>query len=120
MILFLAVARVRLIEKYFCAKGVAAMGKTTGLIVRKAVSSASSRRARKYCFIFRAHAGNVIEYGANDVHPVVQVDEIHRRHNEQGYTQVRPMACGASQTRHSRPNEKIRERPFIARGPKLF
>jgi hypothetical protein len=27
----------------------------------------------------------VIDHGANDVHPVVHVDEIHRRHNQQRY-----------------------------------
>jgi len=39
-----------------------------------------------------AHVGDVIEQGANDVHAVVEADELHRRHNQQGYAQIGAMA----------------------------
>jgi len=35
-------------------------------------------------FVFSAHAGNILEYSADDVHPVVDIDKIHCRNNQQG------------------------------------
>jgi len=45
------------------------------------LSLAALRCARKYDFVFSAYAGDVLEHRADDVHPVVNVDEIHQRHD---------------------------------------
>src|SRR5260370_31429613 len=71
---------------------------------------------------FLAHAGNVFEYYPEYAHPVVYVDEIHYRDNEQGYAEIGAISAvtrGAGQTCYSRAHKEVRERPFIARGPKL-
>src|SRR5271168_4353776 len=50
------------------------------------------------------------------MHPVIEVDEIHHGHDEQSHSPIGAMARGASQASHSRSDNKVRERPFIARG----
>ena len=75
---------------------------------RSRFSSAASRYAGKSGFVLLARGGNIIKYGADDAHPVVDVDEIHHRHNELGFAQVGAMARRAGQAGHNRANEKVR------------
>src|SRR5436853_7480685 len=86
------------------------------------VNSAALRCAGACRLVFSAHAGDILEYDADDVHPVVEVDEIHCRDNEQGYAHVGAIGAGArlaGQASHSRAHKEVRERPFIAREPDL-
>src|SRR5689334_11017995 len=85
-------------------------------------NSTSSRCACKYSFVFLTRVGNVVEYGADDVHPIVDVDEIHCRDNEQGHAEIAAISAvarGAGQTSYARAHKEVRECPFIARGPDL-
>src|SRR6266566_8018304 len=69
--------------------------------------------------VLPAHARNAIEHSADDVHPVVDVDEVHGRHNQQRYAQIGAMPGGTGKTGHGRAHQEVRECPFIARGPDL-
>jgi len=62
---------------------------------------------------------NVIKHGANHVHPVVDVDEIHRRRDEQLTPMFVPWPAALASPAQPRLREST-ECPFIAGGPELL
>jgi hypothetical protein len=83
------------------------------------MSLAALRGSREQAFVFLARARDVIEYGAEDMHPVIDVDEVHHRHNEQGHAPIGRVPGGAGKPRHGRAQQEVRERPFVAGGPEI-
>src|SRR2546430_1127320 len=77
------------------------------------------RCASKHGVALLAEVGKAIEHSAHDVHPVVDVNEIHHWHNQQRHAWTGSVARSAGQTGHSRTHQEVRECPLIARGPEF-
>src|SRR2546425_1080425 len=73
------------------------------------MSLAALRCADKCGVVLSTHAGDVFEHGADDVHPVIDVDEIHYRHDQQGHAPIGSVPRSAGQTGHGRARQEVGE-----------
>src|ERR1700687_4681770 len=75
------------------------------------MSLAALRYSSEQGFVFLARVGDVIENGAEDMHPVIDKNEVHYWHNQQGHAPipaatVRPSIgsrCHSSRSQKSKP-----------------